>query len=55
MIDSITKSEGKQDLNTLTFYFIILTLVSAVFTFVRAYSYNILGEKITFDLRNELF
>ncbi|CAD8176902.1 unnamed protein product [Paramecium octaurelia] len=55
MIDSITKSDGKEDLNKLTFYFIILTIVSAIFTFVRAYAYNILGEKITFDLRNELF
>ncbi|CAD8099465.1 unnamed protein product [Paramecium sonneborni] len=55
MIDSITKSDGKEDLNKLTFYFIILTIVSALFTFLRAYAYNILGEKITFDLRNELF
>ncbi|CAD8104708.1 unnamed protein product [Paramecium primaurelia] len=55
MIDSITKSNSKENLNYLTLQFIVLTIVTAFFTFLRTYAFNILGEKITFHLRNELF
>lgn len=39
----------------LTVQFVILSIITAISTYARAYSYNILGEKITFDLRNNLF
>ncbi|CAD8210699.1 unnamed protein product [Paramecium octaurelia] len=55
MIDSITKSNSKENLNFLTLQFIVLTVVTAFFTFLRTYAFSILGEKITFHLRNELF
>lgn len=32
-----------------------MSIITAIFTFTRAYAYNILGEKITFDLRNDFY
>lgn len=33
----------------------MVNLVGGIFTFVRGYSFNILGEKVMYVVRNELF
>ena len=35
--------------------FLVLTLIMAIFSALRGYSFNLLGEKIVRDLRQELF
>lgn len=57
MISAMTDEEKKNNekLNGLTALFILMTIITCVFTFFRAYAYNLLGERITLTLRNELF
>ena len=55
MIDSITKSDEKSRLNTLTLEFLFLMIISGLFSFSRAVSYNLLGERVSVELRVELF
>jgi ABC-type bacteriocin/lantibiotic exporter with double-glycine peptidase domain len=55
MIRAMEKKENNDELNGLTVLFIFMTIITCVFTFFRAYAYNLLGERITLTLRNELF
>ncbi len=52
MIDTI-REEG--DLLIGAIKFIILTVVMAVFSSIRGFGFNLLGEKIMVEMRQELF
>lgn len=52
MIDTI-REEG--DLLVGAIKFIILTVVMAVFSSIRGFGFNLLGEKIMVEMRQELF
>lgn len=55
MIDSITKTQSNERLDGLTLQFLGLMVLSGFFGFTRAVSYNLLGEKVTLQLRQDLF
>ncbi len=56
MIDAMTGTTKDGDnLQQLAFYFIIVTLVNGVFSLVRGFCFNYLGERVVFDLKTELF
>ncbi|EAR85633.2 ABC-type multidrug transport system, ATPase and permease component (macronuclear) [Tetrahymena thermophila SB210] len=55
MVDVISTDKSSEDLTWLALAFVTLGVFSAIFSFVRGYSFNILGEKVMLKLRSELF
>jgi ABC-type multidrug transport system fused ATPase/permease subunit len=53
LLDSINKHDDQLD--NLSLQFLILCAVTGVFSFVRGFCYNLVGEKVMKDLRHELF
>ena len=56
MIDSINIGGGDLGrLKDLSIIFIIICSLSAIFSMVRGFTFNLLGEKIMLELRYELY
>lgn len=56
-MDLIAKQdpESKTELNNIVGEFTLVFIVVAIFSFVRAALFELLGEKVILELRNELF
>ena len=55
LVDTVMKTEGRSYLNRLIFIMLGLTVVMAIFTFIRALSFNLAGERVVAKLRKSLF
>jgi len=54
VIDALNTEEYEK-INGLTLQLIIIIAVSSIFVLIRAYSFNLISEKIAYNLRHDIF